>query len=76
MQVSFTCVQSKGYTIGRVYISKHLLLGIFPIKNPEKIAHGAFLLLLNIVNVTINYRFTSGRALPLFLCSYVCALSG
>lgn len=39
---SFTCVQSKGYTIGHVYISKHLLFGIFPIKNPEKLFSWCF----------------------------------
>ena len=45
-------------------------------KNPRRRAHGAFFSHLDIMNVTLNRRFTPDRALLPFLCSRLCAPLG
>ena len=45
-------------------------------KNPRKSAHEAFFSHLDIMNVTLNHRFTPDRALLLFLCLRLCAPLG
>ena len=55
---------------------KNHSFGIFPVKNLQKIAQGAFFLHLDIVNVMLDCWFNPDRALLLFLCSCLCAPFG
>ena len=67
----------KGNVIGhiRVYEQEIGCLVSCQSKNVQKSTrtHAAFLLHLDVVNVTVNCWFMAGQALLLFLCSYLCA---
>ena len=56
------------------YVTKYGLLSILSVKNVQKGIHTAFLLHLDIMNVTVNCWFTPGQALLLFLCLYLYAV--
>ena len=54
-----------------VCVTKYQLLSALSVKNVQKGTHAAFLSHLDIVNVTVDCRFTPGQALLPFLCSYM-----
>ena len=57
-----------------IYVTKITRLVSSWSKNSWKSIHGAFLSHLDVVNVTVDYQFTPGQALLLFLRSCLCPL--
>ena len=63
-------------TCACIYVTKNCSFSAFLVKNPQKSAHEAFFLHLDIVNVTLDCWFTPDRALLLFFCLRLCAPLG